>query len=182
MRAQTASGQMTGKPQQTPRTPARAEIVGSLLKPPRLHELFQHVYGEYSAASILDKEHREALDELISVAEEEIERVVKRQIACGLDVISDGELRRALFTNSFYDAIEGVEASPEPVAFIDEEGNTVDYEGPPMITGRLRKVASPAAREAAYMKSITDYPFKVNFPAGSWFCLPYLFMSSGSPR
>ena len=177
MNMQTASGQMTGEPQRAPRTPARAEIVGSLLKPPRLHELFQRVYGEYSAASTLDEKHRGALDELLQVAEEEIERVVEQQIACGLDVISDGELRRALFTNSFYDAIEGVEASPDPVPCIDEQGNTFDYEGPPVITGRLRQVASPAAHEVTYLKSITDHPFKVTFPAGSWFCLPYLFKS-----
>lgn len=173
---------MTEKPAREPRKPARAEIVGSLLKPPRLRELFQHVYGESSAASVLDGQHRGALDELLEVAEEDIERVVQQQIDCGLDVISDGELRRALFTNSFYDAIDGVEASPDPVAFFDDKGNTIDYEGPPMIAGRLRKVDSPAAREVAFLKSITDHPFKVNFPAGSWFCLPYLFKSGVTDR
>ena len=128
MSMQTASDQMTGEPERAPRTPARAEIVGSLLKPPRLHELFQRVYGEYSAASTLDEKHRGALDELLQVAEEEIERVVHQQIACGIDVISDGELRRALFTNSFYDAIDCVSMPRGSEAALWAKGKLVDVE------------------------------------------------------
>lgn len=157
------------------RTPPRAEIVGSLLKPPRLYAQFERVYSKGSAATALDAEHRAWLTDLIRVAEEETRRVVDKQIACGLDVISDGELRRALFTNSFYDAIDGVEVSPDPVPFVDETGEVLNYEGPPMIARRLRKIASPAAEEVTFLRSITDYPSKVTFPAASWFCLPYLF-------
>lgn len=157
------------------RTPPRAEIVGSLLKPPKLYEQFERVYNHSSSASALDAEHRARLDELIRVAKEETKRVVEKQIACGLDIISDGELRRALFTNSFYDAIDGVESSPDPVPFVDEAGTVLNYEGPPMIARRLKKVGSPAAEEIRHLRTITDYPCKVTFPAGSWFCLPYLF-------
>jgi 5-methyltetrahydropteroyltriglutamate--homocysteine methyltransferase len=165
-----------------PRSPARAEIVGSLLKPARLYAQFERVYSNASAATALDAAHRAGLAELIRVAEEEIRRVVERQIACGLDVISDGELRRALFTNSFYDAIDGVEVSPDPVPFVDETGAVLNYEGPPMIARRLRKTASPAAEEVRFLRGITDYPSKVTFPAGSWFCLPYLFKEGVTDR
>lgn len=158
-----------------PRKPARAEIIGSLLKPPRLYEHFTRTYTDASAISTLDKRHREELDVLKRVAEEEIKRVVAKQIECGLDVISDGELRRAMFTNSFYDAIDGVETTKEPVPFHDDEGNTIYYQGAPIISRRLRTVDSPASKEATFMKSLTKHPFKVAFPAGSWFCLPYLY-------
>jgi 5-methyltetrahydropteroyltriglutamate--homocysteine methyltransferase len=158
-----------------PRRPARAEIIGSLLKPPRLYEHFDRVYTDASAISTLDSKHREGLEALNSVAEEEIKRVVAKQIDCGLDVISDGELRRAMFTNSFYDAIDGVEITNEPVPFHDDEGNTIYYQGAPIIARRLRMVDSPAGKEAGFMRSLTTHPFKVTFPAASFFCLPYLY-------
>jgi hypothetical protein len=34
-----------------------------------------------------------------------------------------------------------------------------------MIARRLRKIASPAAEEVAYLCSLTDLPFKETFPA-----------------
>jgi 5-methyltetrahydropteroyltriglutamate--homocysteine methyltransferase len=43
------------------------------------------------------------------------------------------------------------------------------------IVDRLRPVDSPAAREAAFMASTTDHPFKVTFPAASIFGHPFTF-------
>jgi methionine synthase II (cobalamin-independent) len=84
------------------------------------------------------------------------------------------------FTNSFYDAIEGIEPSPVPVRFRNGAGETVVFAGVPRITGRLRKVDNPLAREAARLHAITDRPFKVTLPAASWF-LPTVFFESEGP-
>jgi 5-methyltetrahydropteroyltriglutamate--homocysteine methyltransferase len=134
-----------------PRHPARAEVVGSLLRPQRMHDV-----------------------------DEEVRAVVARQIDLGLDVVTDGEFGRAAFTHSFYDAIEGIDPSPVPVRFRNAAGATVVYTGVPRITGRLRKVDSPLAREAQRLRWITDHPFKVTLPAASWFLPAAFFERDGA--
>jgi 5-methyltetrahydropteroyltriglutamate--homocysteine methyltransferase len=43
------------------------------------------------------------------------------------------------------------------------------------VVDRLEQIDSPAAREAAFMSSVTDRLYKVTFPAGSFLALPYNF-------
>ena len=118
-----------------PRHPARAEVVGSLIRPPA----------------------REA---------------VRRQIDLGLDVVTDGEFRRWMFLNSFYDAVEGFRTD-NVVNFRNARGEDVPLRVHEIVE-RLRPVDSPAAREAAFMTEIADgHPFKVTFPAPSIFLHPF---------
>ena len=139
-----------------PRRPARAEVVGSLLRPPRL----------LSGAATPD------------LVDEEVRAAVARQIDLGLDVVSDGEFARPAFTHSFYDAIEGIDPDPVPVRFRNAAGETVVYRGVPRIGGRLRKVGSPLVDEVDRLRAITDHAFKVTLPAASWF-LPAAFFEEG---
>jgi 5-methyltetrahydropteroyltriglutamate--homocysteine methyltransferase len=97
---------------------------------------------------------------------------VQRQADIGLDVVSDGEFRRWMFLNSFYDAVEGVSTDRSSVEFRNERGEAVVLMVP-SIEARLRRVDSPAAREAAFLAGITDRPFKVTFPAASIFVHPF---------
>ncbi len=144
------------------RRPARAEVVGSLLRPGRLLET--RAAGGAAADEILAEEVRAA---------------VARQVDLGLDVVTDGEFGRVAFTHSFYDAIDGVEPSPVPVRFRNAAGEKVVYNGVPRISGRLRKVDSPLAREADRLRAITDHPFKVTLPAASWFLPAAFFEEEG---
>jgi 5-methyltetrahydropteroyltriglutamate--homocysteine methyltransferase len=139
------------------RRPARAEVVGSLLRPPELRTAVE---------TRSDPVH------LGAVADAAIERAVKRQIEIGLDVVSDGEFRRWMFLNSFYDAVEGIATDRSAVEFTNDRGETVVLTVP-SIEARLRRVDSPAAREAAFMARLTDHPFKVTFPAASLFVHPF---------
>ena len=139
------------------RSPARAEVVGSLLRPPEL-------LAAVDAHS--DSVH------LGAVADAAVERVVKRQADIGLDVVSDGEFRRWMFLNSFYDAVEGVSIDRSAVEFRNEHGEAVVLMVP-SIEARLRRVDSPAAREAVFLAGITEWPFKVTFPAASIFAHPF---------
>jgi 5-methyltetrahydropteroyltriglutamate--homocysteine methyltransferase len=126
-------------------------------------------------SAVLDEERgrdRAALTELENRA---IREVVERQIECGLDVVSDGEFRRWMFLNSFYDAVEGFRTD-NVVTFRDGRGQPVDL-AVHEIVDRLRRIDSPAAREAAFMASITRHPFKVTFPAASIFGHPFSFKS-----
>jgi 5-methyltetrahydropteroyltriglutamate--homocysteine methyltransferase len=98
--------------------------------------------------------------------------VVGRQIELGLDVVTDGEFRRWMFLNSFYDAVRGVATGRSEVEFRNERGETVVLTVP-SIEARLERVDSPAAREAAFMAQLTKHPFKVTFPAASIFVHPF---------
>ena len=102
-----------------------------------------------------------------------IAEAVRRQVDLGLDVVSDGELRRWMFLNSFYDAVEG-SVTDKVVTFTSARGEDVPL-AVHRITGRLRKIDSPAAREAAFLASLTPHPFKVTFPAASIFAHPFSY-------
>ena len=64
-----------------------------------------------------------------------------RQIAAGLDVVSDGEMRRALFENSLYEGIEGISPNPRNAEFTDASADPVQPPSTPKITGKVRKVS-----------------------------------------
>jgi 5-methyltetrahydropteroyltriglutamate--homocysteine methyltransferase len=153
------------------RSPARAEVVGSLLRPERLKAAVNAFYGEGHRA-VLDEERAKASVALHRVEDEAIVDAVQRQIELGLDVVTDGEFRRYMFLNSFWDAVRGFSTEDNPVEFRDDRGETVVWHVH-KVEDRLERMDSPASREARFMSGHTDYPFKVTFPAGSIFSNPY---------
>jgi len=163
-------------PAAKPRRPARAEVVGSLLRPPKLQRALDDFYVQGHAA-ILEAERGKDRTRLTAAEDEAINEAVARQIDAGLDVITDGEFRRALFMNSFVDAVSGFSANPDLLQFTGDDGSVVQTPGVPMLADRLRKIDSPAAREIDYLRSITDYPFKVTIPCASIFLMqmPMIF-------
>jgi 5-methyltetrahydropteroyltriglutamate--homocysteine methyltransferase len=157
-----------------PRNPARSEHVGSLLRSPDLLAEIDAVY-EQGHTALLDEERHRDLSGLHRTEDACVEALVRRQSEIGLDVISDGEVRRRMYTNSFYDAVEGLGAAQASLPFRDDAGSVVEFPGPPMIVDRLRKVANPAAEEAGRMAQLTERPFKITFPAVSWLAATGVF-------
>ncbi|SFB28313.1 Methionine synthase II (cobalamin-independent) [Lentibacillus halodurans] len=82
----------------TTKAPFRADHVGSLLRPDRLHE----ARSEFKKGSISAEQLRE-------VENEEIKRVVDRQIEAGLQAVTDGEFRRTFFHLDFMEHLNGFE-------------------------------------------------------------------------
>jgi 5-methyltetrahydropteroyltriglutamate--homocysteine methyltransferase len=154
----------------TPRRPARAETVGSLRRPTELRAAIERFY-EPGHSAVLQEERAKDRAELRALEDEAIRSAVARQIDCGLDVVTDGEFRRWMFMNSFYDAVDGVRTG-KTVAFRKDRGEDVRL-NIHEIVGRLAPVDSPGAREAAFMaEASAGYPFKVTFPAPSIFGHP----------
>ena len=160
-----------GRPatRETPRTPARSDHIGSLLRPADLLAEVHRVY-ERGHTTLQREEREKDRSHLRELEDAAIRNVVQRQVDVGLDVVTDGEFRRVLFTNSFYDAVEGLEPNLATLAFRGDDGSVVEHPGPALVGSRLRQIDSPAAREAEFLASLTDRPFKVTFPAASWFC------------
>lgn len=139
----------------------RAETVGSLLRPRALRDHYARTYARREAdGPELERE------ELERVADDAVREVVARQEQAGLDIVSDGEMRRAIFTSSFWDAVSGTEDRAAMTAFHDGDGE-VDGPRSRVIVRRLAKVASPGRDEARFLRGITDRPFKVTLPAAS---------------
>src|SRR5260370_31293023 len=74
----------------------RSDVIGSLLRPPELKAARdQFERAELSAAALKQVEDR-AVDEAVRLQEE-----------AGLDVVTDGELRRYAFFGHLIDALDG---------------------------------------------------------------------------
>lgn len=159
----------------TPRRVPRAEQIGSLLRPVELRRELEElgaVRAGYSATLLTPRD----ADRVRAIEDEHIRRAVARQVDCGLDVVTDGEFRRAHFTGSFYDAVDGLRPATGANTRVwhNERGERITYPGVPVIERRLSKASDFAGHEAAFVASVTDHPAKVTFPAGSWFVAPGL--------
>jgi 5-methyltetrahydropteroyltriglutamate--homocysteine methyltransferase len=155
----------------TPRTPARAETVGSLLRPRKLRAAIDAFYEPGHSAALAEERGRDR-SALTAVEDEAIRSAVQRQIDCGLDVVTDGEFRRWMFMNSFYDAISGVRTG-KSVRFRNDRDEDVELKVHEIVEP-LKKADSPAAREGAFMVDVSGrVPFKVTFPAASIFAHPF---------
>jgi 5-methyltetrahydropteroyltriglutamate--homocysteine methyltransferase len=119
---------------------------------------------------------------LDAIADEEIRRVVARQIETGVDVVSDGEFRRVLYTNSLVNAIDGFEPGTSSRTFRTPNGDVFESPPLPLAAGPLRKISSPPARDAAFLAGVTEHPFKVTLPAGSWFLAAEHFAAGVTDR
>ena len=154
--------------------PPRADHVGSLLRPAELYAEIERVYAPQHTA-LLAEEREQDLSRLRELEDAEIRRAVERQLEIGLEVVTDGEFRRFMFTGSFYDSVDGLQVGGDGVPFFDADGNELRYQGLPVVNSRLRKIDSPAVRETEFLRSITDARFKVTFPCGSFFELPFVY-------
>jgi 5-methyltetrahydropteroyltriglutamate--homocysteine methyltransferase len=163
---------MTSGAETRVRVPARCEPVGSLLRPPRVKALFERIYSSHNShvAALLSEAERPALAKLNSVADEAIRDAVARQIALGLDVVTDGEMRRAHYVNSLFDGLSGLAESDTREYFAGDDGVAPPPE--PIAQQRVAVTSTPLAEEAAFLGAITDHPTKVAIQTPSSFLFP----------
>lgn len=145
----------------------RADHIGSFVRPKALLDEIHRIYERGHTAKLKEERAKDATL-LRQLEDEAIREVVARQESLGLQVVTDGEFRRLMYFNSFYDAVDGLAPSPVKLQFRDDEGSVVEHEGPAAIVGRITKTDSPAAREAAFVRSLTDRTLKVTFPTASF--------------
>jgi 5-methyltetrahydropteroyltriglutamate--homocysteine methyltransferase len=147
--------------------PIRADHIGSLQRPRALLDEIHRIY-ESGHTALLAEERAKDLTRLHELEDDAIRRVVAKQEGLGLEVVTDGEFRRLMYFNSFFDAVDGLSPSQGTLEFRGDDGSVVEHEGPVSITGRVTKIDSPAAREAAFVGGLTDRVVKVSFPTASF--------------
>lgn len=146
----------------------RSHVVGSLLRPPELLEARQAAMrGELPAVALKRIEDR-AVDEAIALQER-----------AGIGLITDGEQRRYVFTDSLGGSVSGItlldigdttegiwHGSDADVA------RAVQPQALPVITARLVRSRSLAAEEFTYARARATRPLKVTLPSPAC-CLIY---------
>jgi 5-methyltetrahydropteroyltriglutamate--homocysteine methyltransferase len=135
---------------------SRAEPVGSLLRAADLLEARrEHAAGRLTAAGFKRAEDA-AVDRAIAVQQE-----------AGLDVVTDGEQRRAHFTGPLSEAVAGL--GEVPAERIDWHGSApadeMTYAHRRAVTGRLRRARSLAQEEFVYLRARAERPVKITLPS-----------------
>ena len=135
--------------------PFRADVVGSFLRPAAIKRAReQFAAGEIDAAA------------LRRVEDEEIQRVVGQQLAAGLQVVTDGEFRRAWWHFDFFDGLQGVERY-EAEQGIQFNGIQTKARGV-RVTGKLGFGDHPMLEDFRYLNSISgDAVAKMTIPSPS---------------
>jgi len=128
----------------------RSDVVGSLLRPEYLKEARQQwEAGQLGAADFKRLEDR-AVDEAIRLQEE-----------AGLDVLTDGEMRRYAFFGHLIEALDGFDKfGGWAIPFRDEQGGELVFKRP-VVVEKLRWRRSMCGEEFAYLRARTARPTKV---------------------
>jgi 5-methyltetrahydropteroyltriglutamate--homocysteine methyltransferase len=96
---------------------------------------------------------REAQDDATVLA-------IRAQEAAGLDVVTDGEVRRESYSNRFATALEGVD--------VDNPGTALDRSGHPnpvpRIVGRVRRRHPVQVEDVRFLRAQTTKPIKITVP------------------
>jgi len=82
------------------------------------------------------------------------------QRRAGVDVVTDGEVRRESYSNNFATALDGVDLD-RPGEALDRTGRTVPV---PRVVGPIRRRVAVEAPFVAFLKAHTDKPIKVTLP------------------
>jgi 5-methyltetrahydropteroyltriglutamate--homocysteine methyltransferase len=91
---------------------------------------------------------------------------IRAQEAAGLDIITDGEIRRESYSNRFATALEGVD--------IDNPGKGIDRSGHPItlprIAGRIRRTRPVEVDDLLFLKRHTRKRVKITVPGPFTMC------------
>jgi 5-methyltetrahydropteroyltriglutamate--homocysteine methyltransferase len=143
---------------------ARSDVVGSLLRPPRLLEARERFAGGGLSTAELKIVEDDAVDDALRLQEE-----------AGVEVVTDGEMRRLSFQSQLPAAVDGF-SRWDLGAFLwgdwhgDEEVGDLRVERPDLaVIGKLRRRRSLCAEEFAYARGRTDRVLKVTLPSPSLF-------------
>lgn len=103
---------------------------------------------------LVPEEHlEEAQDDATRLAVADMERA-------GVDVITDGEMRRESYSNRFATALDGVDLD-EPGVALDRTG----HENPvPRVVGPVRRTRPVEVRDVELLRSLTDRRIKITVP------------------
>lgn len=123
----------------------RSDVVGSLLRPNYLKEARKR----YAADEITPAEFK-------NIEDRAVDEAVDLQTRVGLDVLTDGEMRRYAFFGHLVDSVEGYDKfGGWAIPFHDEEGNELVFKRP-VVVSKLKRLRPMCMEEFTYLRARTD--------------------------
>ncbi|PYX83552.1 MAG: methionine synthase [Acidobacteria bacterium] len=127
----------------------RSDVVGSLLRPSYLKEARER----YEKGQISPSEFK-------SLEDRAVDEAVELQKSAGLEVLTDGEMRRYAFFGHLIDAVEGFDKfGGWAIAFRNEQGDEMILPRP-VVVSKLRRKRPLCAEEFTYLRARTSHPAK----------------------
>jgi 5-methyltetrahydropteroyltriglutamate--homocysteine methyltransferase len=128
----------------------RSDVIGSLLRPDYLKKARELRQDQAIDAAAFKQIEDRAVGEAIGL-----------QTEAGLEVITDGEMRRYAFYGHFIDSVEGFDKyGGWGIAFHDEQGNELVLKRP-VVVSRLKRIRPMCTEEFTYLRARADRPTKV---------------------
>jgi methionine synthase II (cobalamin-independent) len=127
----------------------RSDVVGSLLRPEYLKEARE----KHDERKLTDAEFKRAEDHAVNDA-------IELQLRSGVEMITDGEMRRYAFFGHLIDAVEGYDKfGGWAIPFRNEKGEELILPRP-VVVSKLRRKRPLCAEEFTYVRARTDHPAK----------------------
>ena len=137
------------------RPPFRADHIGSLLRPPKLRQAFRrHADGKLDDAAFR------------AVQDEAIRDVLKLQEDCGLEVVTDGELRRISYWEKFVRLTRGLVVKDAMFTFHDAHGHESAFTAP-YVQAKVGRSEPITLDEYRFASPLTRATQKITMPAPS---------------
>jgi 5-methyltetrahydropteroyltriglutamate--homocysteine methyltransferase len=127
-----------------------SDVVGSLLRPPALLEARDRLERQAISPAAFKAIEDHAVDEIVALQE-----------TAGLDVLTDGELRRYAFFGHLVDALEGFDKHAGwSITFRDDAGHEAPLQRP-VVVDKLKWKRQMAVEEFTYLRGRTTRQVKV---------------------
>jgi 5-methyltetrahydropteroyltriglutamate--homocysteine methyltransferase len=143
----------------TPLPKLPTSIVGSLPQPDWLID--RDRLAHQTPPRVRARELWRVAPELLEQAQDDATLVsIRSQEEAGLDIVTDGEIRRESYSNHFATALEGVDIDT-PGSVINRSGNPIPV---PRVVGDIVRRGPVQARDAAFLRAHTDRTVKITVP------------------
>lgn len=139
----------------------RADHVGSFLRPAAVHE-----------ARAAFREGHLSLEQLQDIEDGAILAVLEHQCSIGVDVFTDGELRRSGFQNDLLEAVQGFVATDRPavVRLWQGPGGEPQEQGTRQVVGgTLRQIRRLTEHQTRFLQLHAPGPVKMTLPSPNQF-------------
>src|SRR5581483_5431384 len=133
----------------------RAEVVGSMLRPSYLKD----------ARAALET-GRMTVRQFKRIEDRAVDQVIAMQEGSGVEVVTDGEMRRFLFMGPITETVAGIEMVEHGTSmpWASPEGET-EWTSPAAVTSKLQKKRSLVCEEYSYARGRARLPLKVTVPS-----------------
>lgn len=134
-------------------------LVGSLPQPDWLIDR-KNLAGRFPPRVRVNELWRVAPEWLDQAQDDATLLAIRDQERAGLDIITDGEMRRESYSNRFATALDGVDLDNHGVA-LDRSGHPNPV---PRVTGKIRRRHAVQVRDIEFLRAHTDRKIKITVP------------------